>query len=154
MLQQICEFIHNYFVKEVYVGEYEIANNVISPLSFLKEGQRFWVINSDLNDGVFTYHSAGIKNDDDTEAAGLHDETFTGTICSMAVPPAVVELSGEIKAWVDKYGDTVNSPYQSESVLGVYSYTKASGSGNEGESPSTWQGVFGSQLNRWRKVSF
>lgn len=154
MLQQVCEYVHNMFIKDVHVGNFEIVNGMIS-LPFMKEGQRFWLINSDLNDGVYTYHSDGIKNDDDTEVAGLRDETFAGTICSMAVPPPVIELSGEIQAWVDKYGETVNSPYQSESVLGVYSYTKASGGNADGGADaSTWQGVFKDRLNRWRKVSF
>lgn len=152
MLQQICEHIHNYFIKEAKVGSYEIVDGMIS-LDFVKEGQRFWITNSDLNDGVYTYHESGITNDDDTEAAGLTDETFAGTICALAVPPAVIALSAEINKWVDENGETVKTPYTSESVLGVYSYTKASGGTGAGGSV-TWQDVFGSELNRWRKVSF
>jgi len=151
MLQQICEYIHNYFIKTSYESRYEIADNMVS-LPLL-DGQRFLIHGSMLNDGVFTYHDTGINNDDDTEAAGLHDETFTGTICALAVPPAVIALSEEIKSWVDKNGETVSSPYQSENVIGVYSYTKASGGSGAGGSVS-WQDVFGSQLNRWRKVAF
>lgn len=151
MLQQICEHIHNYFIKTSYESRYEIADNMVS-LPLL-DGQRFLIIGSMLNDGVFTYHDTGINNDDDTEAAGLHDETFTGTICALAVPPAVIALSEEIKSWVDKNGEAVNSPYESENVIGVYSYTKASGGSGAGGSVS-WQDVFRSQLNRWRKVAF
>lgn len=151
MLQQICEHIHNYFISEHRDGVYEISGGMIS-LPFIKEGQRFLILSSDLNDGVYTYHAAGIKDDDDANAAGLTDETWTGTICALAVPPAVIALSSEIKAWVDANGEIVNSPYQSESVLGVYNYTKASGTGAGGT--AGWQDVFGSQLNRWRKVSF
>ena len=150
MLQQICEYIHNYFIKEAHVGEYQIAGGMIN-LPFLIDGQRFWITNSVLNDGVYTYHANGIKNDDDTKVAGLKDETWAGTICALAVPPAVTALSAEIKAWVDANGEAVNSPYTSESVLGVYSYTKASGGSGAGGAVS-WQDVFGSQLNRWRKV--
>jgi len=152
MLQQVCAFIHNYFIKAVHVGSYEITDGMIS-LPFVKEGQRFWIVSSDLNDGVYTYHSDGIKNDDDTVAVGLQDETFAGTICALAVPPAVIALSGEIKAWVEKYGDIVNNPYQSENVIGVYSYTKAqSGNGND-SAPVSWQQVFASRLNEWRKIA-
>ena len=122
-------------------------------LDFLNDGQRLLFDGSDLNDGVYTYHETGITNDDDTEVAGLHDETFTGAICAMAVPPSVVALLGEINQWVAKNGEGVNSPYQSENVIGVYSYTKATGGSGVGGSV-TWQDVFGSQLNRWRKVSF
>lgn len=152
MLQQMLENIHNYFIKDRQESDYEIVDGMIS-LSFLKEGQRFLIEGSDLNDGVYTYHAEGIKNDDDTEAAGLRDETFAGTICALAVPPAVIALSGEIKAWVEAYGDEVNSPYQSESVLGVYSYSKASGVNGAGGTAG-WADVFGNQLNRWRKVAF
>lgn len=151
MLQQICEHVHNYFIKDRHEGIYEIAGGMIS-LPLL-DGQRFLIQGSVLNDGVYTYHDNGIKDDDDTKAAGLKDESFVGTVCALAVPPAVTALSGEIKAWVDKNGEAVNSPYQSENVIGVYSYTKASdGSGAGGA--VTWQDVYKDQLNRWRKVAF
>ena len=102
---------------------------------------------------MYTYHDAGIKNDDDTEEVGLSDETFTGTICALAVPPAVIALSSEISDWVAKNGSIVNSPYTSENVLGVFSYTKASGGTGAGGSVS-WQDVYKDQLKRWRKVAF
>ena len=152
MLQQVCEYIHNYFIKDAHVGNFVIADGMIS-LPFLKDGQKFWITNSDLNDGVYTYHADGIKNDDDTKAAGLKDEEWAGTICALAVPPAVSALSKEIEAWVEANGEAVKSPYTSESVLGVYSYTKASSGSGAGGSV-TWQDVYANELNRWRKVSF
>ena len=153
MLQEVMEFIHNYFIKSVQCGRYEISNGTIS-LPFLQEGQRFWITNSVFNDGVYTYRSSGIMNDDDNAAAGLTDETWAGTICALAVPPAVIALSEEISQWVAKYGEAMNSPYTSENVIGVYSYTKKQGgNGESGADPSSWQGVFGSRLNRWRKVT-
>lgn len=152
MLQQVCEFIHNYFIRESHDGEFEIASGTIS-LPFLKDGQRFLIAGSDLNDGVYTYHTNGIKNDDDTAAVGLKDETWAGTISALAVPPTLIALSTEIKTWVAKNGEAVNSPYQSENVIGVYSYTKATGGSGAGGSV-TWQDVYAGQLNRWRKVSF
>ena len=155
MLQQVCENIHNYFIKDRYTGTFEIAGHAIS-LPFLLEGQRFLIEGSALNDGVYTYHAAGIKNDDDSVAVGLQDETWAGTICALAVPPPVIALSSEIKDWVAKYGESVNSPYQSENVIGVYSYTKATvGAGKTGAGDTIgWQDVFKDRLNRWRKVSF
>lgn len=151
MLQQVCENICNYFIRIRHHGRFEIADGMISlPLI---EGQRFLIQGSALNDGMYTFHDAGITNDDDTEAAGLHDETFTGTICALAVPPAVIALSGEIKTWVETNGESVNSPFQSENVIGVYSYTKASGGSGAGGFV-TWEDVFGDQLKRWRKVAF
>ena len=118
------EYIHNYFFKPHgegrYAGTYTIVDDNLS-LPFLKDGQRFLIAGSDLNFGVYTYHANGIKNDDDTEAAGLKPETFAGTICALAVPPAVIALAGEISEWVENNGASVDSPYTSESVIGVYS---------------------------------
>jgi hypothetical protein len=152
MLQQVFDVIHNYFIKQPFVGKYEIASGIISPSLPLQEGQRFWITGSVLNDGVYTYHANGIKNDDDTAAVGLQDETWAGTICALAVPPAVIALSAEINTWVASNGSAVSSPYQSESVIGVYSYTKATGGSGAGGAV-TWQDVFKSRLDRWRKVS-
>ena len=151
MLQQMCEYVHNYFVKERHSGKFEIADGMIS-LPLL-DGQRFLIQGSSLNDGMYTFHDTWIANDDDTEAVGLLAETFAGTICALAVPPAVIVLAGEINEWVAKFGEAVETPYTSESVLGVYSYTKASGGTGAGGAV-TWQDAFKSQLDRWRKVAF
>lgn len=155
MLQQVCEHIHNYHIMRQVPGTFEIAGGTIS-LPFLLDGQKFLISGSALNDGMYTYHETGIKDDDDNafaEGVGLKDETFAGTICALAVPPAVIALSKEVKAWVETNGEAVNSPYTSENVIGVYSYTKASGGSGAGGAV-TWQDVFKDQLNRWRKVAF
>ena len=154
MLQQVLEHIHNMFIKAPNPGTYTIRDGNL-PVSFL-DGQRIWIVGSVLNDGVYTYHESGLTNDDDEEAAGLRDETFTGSVCALAVPPAVIALTGEIKAWVEQYGENMNSPYHSENVIGVYSYEKEmfGGSGNATSKPASWEDIFASRLNRWRKVSF
>lgn len=157
MLQQCMEYIHNYFFKPHgegrYAGTYTIVDDNLS-LPFLKDGQRFLIAGSDLNFGVYTYHADGIKNDDDTEAAGLKPETFAGTICALAVPPAVIALAGEISEWVENNGASVDSPYTSESVIGVYSYNKSSGGSGAGGAISWQDTQAGKQLEQWRKVSF
>lgn len=153
MLQQICEHIHNYFIKDTQRGNYEIADGLIS-LDFVKEGQRILIAGSDLNDGVYTYHAYGLTDDDDNENAQLQDETFYGSVSALAIPPAVIALSQEIKSWMDKYGEVVNSPYSSEEVIGVYSYTKGSKTKSGEYEAVVWQSVFRDRLNRWRKVAF
>ena len=154
MLRQMCEYIHNYFISETNSGTYTISGGAFVDFPAMKEGQRFLIAGSDLNDGIYTYHSAGIKNDDDSAGAGLADEVFSGAICGLAVPPQFIALSAEINAWVGKYGDVITSPYQSES-FGGYSYTRASGSGGGGgASAAGWEDVFASRMNRWRKVAF
>ena len=151
MLNQICENLCNYFVQNRYEGRFEIDGGMIS-LPLL-DGQRFLIQGSALNDGMYTYHDTYIGNDDDTEAVGLQDEMWAGTICALNVPPALIALSCEVKAWVVENGESLNSPYTSESVLGVYSYTKATGGHGAGGSVG-WMDVFADKLNRWRKVAF
>lgn len=151
MLNEICENLCNYFIQNRFEGRFEIVDGMIS-LPLL-DGQRFLIQGSALNDGMYTYHDDGIKNDDDSEAVGLQDESWAGTICALAVPPAVVALSSEIQAWVDANQESQNSPYSSENVIGVYSYTKASGGHGAGGSVG-WMDIFADKLKRWRKVAF
>ena len=151
MLNQICENICNYFIQKRHEGRFEIEDGMIS-LPLL-DGQRFLIQGSALNDGMYTYHDTGITNDDDSQAVGLQDESWDGTICALAVPPAVLALSSEIQAWVDANQESLNSPYKSENVLGVYSYTKADGGHGAGGTVG-WVDIFADKLKRWRKVSF
>lgn len=150
MLQEVLEYIHNYFIASPNPGTFMISADGFSPLPSLLEGQRIWIVGSQMNDGVYTYHEDGIRDDDDTEVAGLRNETFAGTICALAVPPAVIALSGEIKQWVEKNKDAVTSPFQSESFNG-YSYELRSGNSNGGTGQATWRDIYGKQLERWRR---
>lgn len=146
-LTELCQELKNWFVREKYIGTFTITDGaIIVPDGSLQNGQFFRVIGSVFNDGV---HKYGVDE--------LTDEVFEGAIWSMAVPPAVVELSERISAWSEQYGDTVSSPYQSMSEsFGDYSrsWSKAgSGQGNavSGSGP-TWQSMFASELSRWRKI--
>lgn len=141
MLEQILDFIHNYFVKEIYRGSFKIESKILN-VDFLKEGQYFKIIGSVFNDGVHLY-SANLE---------LVDEEFKGEVWAMAVPPAVIQLSNDINAYVEEYSEKLNSPYQSES-FGGYSYSKASGTDSHGNELSSWQSKFASRLNHWRKIS-
>ena len=154
MLEVVMRYIRNYFIRDRYTGNFTISGGMISPHDFLLEGQRFYVTGSFLNDGVYTYHVDGVTNDLDSVVVDLKDESFTGTIFALAVPPTFIALVQQIAEWVGKFGDVANSPYQSESFNG-YSYAKASeGAGSGASGGSTWQDVFRSQLNEWRKVTF
>ena len=153
MLGKVCNHVHNFFEGDAVSGTYTISNGALT-LGFLTEGQRFRIVGSALNDGVYTWHAAGIKNDDNNAAAGLQDETFVGEIVPMKVPRDFADLAGEIAAWIAAYGNKVLSPFQSENVIGVYSYTKASAGGAAagGTSSPTWESVFASRLNPYRKT--
>jgi len=154
MLQDVCEYLNNYFALDEYQDDYSISGGMISPSLPLKEGQRFLIAGSALNDGVYTYYADGIRNDDDTEDANLRSENFAGKITGMGVPPSVAALALEIGDWVKQYQDALNSPYYSENVIGVYSYQKAksNASGSDDAGDVTWQSKFGNRLKRWRKI--
>ena len=151
MLTEIMEYLNNYFVPLAADRKaYTISGGVISPSFGAAEGDRFYICGSLRNDGVYTYKAAGIRNDDDSEAAGLRDETFAGTIRVCSVPPALLALSEEISQWVETYSAQLSSPLASESFNG-YSYTLRTGGGSGGNGPLTWQDQFKSQLEQWRR---
>ena len=140
ILSELCQELKNWFCDEsdIHLGTYAIENGVLS-LPFLLDGQYFRIVGSVLNDGVYKY-------DENLE---LQDETFTGAVWAMRIPPSFVNLANEIDDWIQKNGEVVSSPYQSES-WGGYSYSMKSGGAESGS--VSWKSVFGGSLNRWRKL--
>ena len=136
-MNDLCDNLNNYFEREIHTGTFTVENGSIS-LPFLLNGQYFRIVGSVLNDGVYKY-----------PCSGLTDESFRGEVWAMGIPPALVALLAEINEWQTKYGETVNSPYSSESFAG-YSYSKATDSQTGGA--VTWQSAFRSRLSRWRKI--
>ena len=142
MIGEICAELKNYFTYEEdrHIGDFTIVNGVLVPsLDFPTDYIR--IVGSRLNDGVHKVSEMALK-----------DESFHGGIWIMSVPVDFMNLVREIEAWQDKYGEAINSPYQSES-FGGYSYSKASGNNSSGGSQSpTWQSQFGSRLKRYRRI--
>ena len=139
MLSELCHEINNYFPRKKYFDTYTIEDGILV-IPELQSGQYYRIVGSVFNDGVHKYGDA-----EDV----LTDETFDGSIWAMAIPEEVIALSEEIDEWKAKYetAETM-SPYQSES-FGGYSYTKASGASG---GTATWQDVFGSRLNNYRRI--
>lgn len=143
MLTEICAELKNYFIrgeKSIHAGKYTISDGSIEPLSFLKDGQYFRIVGSDLNDGVHRY-----------PASDLNDEVFEGAVWAMAVPPAVIALAAEIETWIANNQDAINSPYSSES-FGGYSYSKRASSREDDTGTVTWQSQFANRLNPYRRL--
>lgn len=143
MLEEILAFIHNYFIKEIHRGMFEISDGQFL-CDFLQEGQYFRICGSVFNDGVYQYPTSDLAT-----------EVFKGEVWAMAVPPSVIALAGEIEDWQDQYGTEMLKPYSSENIQGVYSYTKSTSnkSGNKsGSAVVTWRDVFAARLNKWRKI--
>ena len=119
MLEQVLDFIHNYFEKEIYTGKFKIESGSLTGVDFIRQNQYYKIKGSIFNDGIHQYGEP------------LTDEEFDGIIWTMAVPSAIIALADDIKNYVDEYADKLNSPYQSES-FGGYSYSKGSGTDNHG----------------------
>lgn len=144
MLTELCAELKNYFIRDIYedihYGWYTISNGSID-LPYLIEGQYFRIVGSVLNDGVYQY-----------PVTKLSDEEFTGAVWAMAVPPAVVALADEIKAWNEENAEIISSPFSSES-FGGYSYNKTSVYGGGESQIMTWKVQFASRLSKWRRLS-
>ena len=142
MLETVLTHLKNWFVVPcgVHEGVFTVENGCIE-LPFLQEGQYYRICGSVFNDGL---HKYGYTPDD-----MMQDETFTGAVWALAIPKTVVELAAEIEEWQEKNGEALASPYTSES-FGGYSYTKATDS--KTGSVATWETVFLSRLNPYRKL--
>ena len=139
VLTELCQELRNWFCDEeadIHEGTFTVVNGELS-LPFLIEGQYFRILGSVFNDGVHQYGDT------------LEDETFSGTVWAMRIPASVIDLASQIDSWIEKNGEAVVSPYQSES-WGGYSYSLKSGAGGTGA--LSWKSVFASSLNRWRKL--
>ena len=144
-LSDLCHELNNYFAKDKFYGRYTITDGQLDLSELvnrgsLQDGQFFRIIGSVFNDGVYRY-----------PCYELTDETFDGSVWTMAVPRQVTSLLAEIDDWTTKYADKLDTPYQSES-FGGYSYSKGSGNAGTGTDAGTWQNQFHSRLNRWRRV--
>ena len=141
MLETVLTHLKNWFVVPcgVHEGVFTIECSNLE-LPFLQEGQYYRICGSVFNDGL---HKYGDTSD------MLQDETFTGAVWALAVPKAVVELADKIEEWQSKNGEAVVSPFASES-FGGYSYTKATDAATGAQ--ATWETVFRSQLNPYRKL--
>ena len=142
MLTELCKELKNWFEREIRTGSFTITGGNITA-DFLREGQYFRIMGSIFSDGVHRY-----------PAAGLPDETFEGAVWALAIPQPVIKLAEEISAWREKYeaaDSAALSPFNSES-FGGYSYSKSAAGGSDGSANASWQTVFGSRLNMWRKL--
>ena len=116
-LDDLCAELRNYFVKEVLAGTFTVGGGGIALDGKIAEGQYIRIVGSVFNDGVHKY-----------PLTGLVDETFTGEIWAMAVPPSVIALAEDIEKFnkdIEERG-LLDKGYASES-FGGYSYTLKDG---------------------------
>lgn len=144
VLTELCHELNNYFWRQKIQGKFKIEDGSVS-IPVLKDGQYFRIVGSIFNDGVHKY-----------PASDLADEEFEGAIWSMAVPQTVIDLASDIARWNELYGgsdSSAMSPFNSES-FGNYSYSKSGASSSSGSSgnPNSWQSVFASRMNKYRRL--
>ena len=147
MLNEVCAEIKNYFTyhDDKHIGDFSIESGQIVP-SFDIPTNYIRIVGSRLNDGVHKVSDADLVDED----------TFHGAVWVMSPPAAFLALVGEIETWQEMNGkaDSVAmSPFQSEN-FGGYSYSKASGGNSESGASSvpSWQSVYASRLNLYRRI--
>ena len=147
-LNEICGYIHNYFLVKpngIHIQRFNISDGAIDA-NFLQNGQYFRIKGSIFNDGVHKY-----------PAKDLADEEFIGEVWALAIPSDVISLCAEIEEWEAKYCNINSpnySPFSSE-TFNNYSYSKGSrnsGANSSNVTPTTWQDVFGSRLRRYKRL--
>lgn len=133
--------VNNRFEGAPVKGLWSVSAGKLVPASGqelpLASGQWYVIAGSALNDGL---HKRG--------AGGLADEEFDGTVTPLRIPRDLLDLVEEIDAWEEGQAGA-SGPYASES-FGGYSYSRATDPATG--LPMTWQAVFRSRLNRWRKL--
>ena len=135
-IAELCAEVRNYFETDKRFGDFAITGGTFAPSDFIKDGQYFRIVGSTFNDGVYR-----------CPATGLTDETFSGAVWAMNVPPDFVALAEKIEEYNTKNSAEI-SPYTSES-FGGYTYTKATDSNG---APVTWQKCFAKSIDVWRKI--
>ena len=146
-IYKVCSYLRNWFDRNQphYSGTVTITNGALSETYGLNAGQYFRIVDSSINDGVYKY-----------PVTTLNDETFNGSIIGMSIKPPVLEIMRKIEEWESKYANVSSasmSPFSSESISGVYSYSKSTGANDTSKDKSgTWQGTFGAELAPWRKM--
>ena len=144
-MSDLCKECKNWFDKDRYFGNFVIENGSLVQAEEMKllEGQYYRIIGSVFNDGVHQHPADDLK-----------DESFSGAIWTMAVPPDFESLLKDINDWLTEHAAEADSPFQSESFAG-YSYSLGSASNNNNLATGAVGIVlshFSSVLNRWRKI--
>ena len=83
---EMCASLRNYFALDPISGDFTIKDSDIT-VPGLVRGQYFRIDGSVFNDGVHRYGEISMNG----------DETFTGTITPMSVPPAFEAVAAEIE---------------------------------------------------------
>lgn len=156
-ISELCAEVRNYFLKDkitpqtcIHSGTFTVSDGTITPSDFLKDGQYFRIVGSDLNERVFLNTSEGL--------ADLKDEVFSGSVWAMSVPPQFIALAAEIDEWRKKNEtpDSVTYSAMASENFGIYGYSKDTSAGSKSGvsgAARTWQTMFYDRLSPYRRIS-
>lgn len=139
MLNEVCAEIRNYFTysRDIHIADWVISNGIITPSLDIPTNY-IRIVGSRKNDGV---HKVSEMQ--------LQDEAFHGGIWIMSIPADFLSLVAEIETWQASNGNPDShamSPFDSENLVGIYSYSKSTGTG------ASWQNVYSSRLKQYRRL--
>lgn len=144
ILEEVLDHIHNHFERDsqtINVSDCQISDGALPESIAIPNGAWYMVHGSWLNEGMHLH-----------PATDLVDETFSGTITVMRIPRPLLRVVEDICAWQLANGAAADSPFQSES-FGGYSYTKSSGTSQDGSGLTGWRLAFRDRLSTWRKIA-
>lgn len=146
MLTEICAYLRNWFDRDSsgnrlpsWTEQITISGGELAGFSDrLLPGQYFRILDSVMNNGVWQYGTDF-----------LADETFNGTVQSMAVPQEIIDAKERWEQYRKQYGEVLDSPFSSENYFG-YSWSKDSSATNASQNgmPSSVEAA----LAPWRKI--
>lgn len=115
IIDELCRELRNYFIRREVSGDWTIDGGAILPPVPMADGQYYCIGGSLFNDGVHRWPDAD-----------LTDETFDGTIWTMAPPRGFLELASRIAEYRAKWDSMAAegkwTGFASES-FGGYSYS-------------------------------
>lgn len=140
MIQEVMQYINNYFVKfHCGLTEIQVDGLIVDDPSDFVVGQYVLVLESVLNDGV--YKITGIEGNKLLFGEDVVFEVEDGEmiVCGLAVPKAFLALVDEIVAY-----NTKNSGNIKSESLGDYSVTY------NGDDDVSWISAFRKRLQGYR----
>ena len=141
-IEMVMRSIKNFFETGYIQSTFTIDGGVIAPSSMFKIGEYIAIEDSYYHNGVWKI-GAGFKLTG--ASVDTPSETFTGRVWFLHPPASFLDLYTEI---VDFDRQNPVGANKSES-LGSYTYTRES---TPNGAVQTWQGVYASQLNPYRRM--
>lgn len=145
MLLEIMEHIDRSFVETIDRGTFTIENErLITDVAYVK-GQYIRIVGSFNNDGIYKL------TDTLYTLTGAEDETWTGAVAGLRIPPDFLKLAEEIKEWHERAKGNPNYGLLTSENVKNWSGSMAT---NKDGAVVRWQDHFRQDLKRYRNAMF